>query len=122
MTQHQKSRACPDSSSSSSIPNPLYCIQSFACKSFYKTRVRSMTELRDIQLLVKIQKHVSLAGHPNVVRLIQSYEDKHMVHIVTEVGTHCHGHPHCNRWLGPDHTGSQSWPDSVSLTQSECTH
>lgn len=55
----------------------------FACKSISKRKLVTQDDIDDVKREVQILSH--LAGHPNVVQLRGTYEDKGYVHLVMEL-------------------------------------
>ncbi|CAA0812745.1 Calcium-dependent protein kinase 32 [Striga hermonthica] len=55
----------------------------FACKSISKKKLRTRVDIEDVRREVEIMKH--LPKHPNIVRLKDTYEDDHAVHLVMEL-------------------------------------
>lgn len=57
--------------------------EQYACKSIAKRKLVTKEDVEDIKREVAIMHH--LAGHPNVVKLKEAYEDKQSIHIVMEL-------------------------------------
>ncbi|MCO5569293.1 hypothetical protein L7F22_023005 [Adiantum nelumboides] len=55
----------------------------FACKSISKRKLTHKEDIEDVRREVQIMHH--LTGHPNIVELKGSYEDKNAVHLVMEL-------------------------------------
>ncbi|KAL4378705.1 hypothetical protein GQ457_02G024670 [Hibiscus cannabinus] len=55
----------------------------FACKSIAKRKLISTEDLADVRREIHIMHH--LAGHPNVIQIIGSYEDAVAVYVVMEL-------------------------------------
>ncbi|KAH7373889.1 hypothetical protein KP509_17G078900 [Ceratopteris richardii] len=55
----------------------------FACKSISKRKLTHKEDIEDVRREVQIMHH--LTGHPNIVELKDSYEDKNAVHLVMEL-------------------------------------
>ncbi|KAK8947466.1 Calcium-dependent protein kinase 8 [Platanthera zijinensis] len=54
-----------------------------ACKSISKSRLQSTVDIADVRREVEIMRH--LRSHPNLVRLLEAYEDEDAVHLVMEL-------------------------------------
>lgn len=57
--------------------------EQYACKSIAKRKLVTKEDVEDIKREVAIMHH--LAGHQNVVKLKEAYEDKQSIHIVMEL-------------------------------------
>lgn len=55
----------------------------FACKTLSKKRINTIEEVEDVVREVQIMHH--LVDHPNVVHLMDVYEDRDFVHMVMEI-------------------------------------
>lgn len=55
----------------------------FACKSISKKKLRTAVDIEDVRREVDIMRH--LPGHPNIVKLKDTYEDEGDVHLVMEL-------------------------------------
>ncbi|CAA6653633.1 unnamed protein product [Spirodela intermedia] len=55
----------------------------FACKSISKKKLRTAVDIEDVRREVEIMRH--LPGHPNIVKLKDTYEDEGDVHLVMEL-------------------------------------
>nr|XP_043627929.1 calcium-dependent protein kinase 7-like [Erigeron canadensis] len=55
----------------------------FACKSIMKNKLRTSVDIEDVRREVDIMKHLPI--HPNIVTLMDTYEDDNAVHIVMEL-------------------------------------
>eukprot|EP00798_Chlamydomonas_sp_ICE-L_P004948 gene4948-34724_t len=63
----------------------VYCKttnQSFACKSISKRKLVTADDVEDVRREIEILQH--LGGHPNVVQIIATYEDRSYIHLVME--------------------------------------
>jgi calcium-dependent protein kinase len=54
----------------------------YACKSISKRKMSTKEDMEDVRREIQVLLH--LAGHPNVVQLKGTYEDKHYIHLVME--------------------------------------
>ena len=54
-----------------------------ACKTISKRKLRCGEDMEDIRREVQIMHH--LVGHSNIVNIVNAYEDKYNVHIITEL-------------------------------------
>ncbi|KAH7299180.1 hypothetical protein KP509_25G076400 [Ceratopteris richardii] len=59
--------------------------EAFACKSISKRTLRCKEDVEDVRREVRIMNH--LKGHPNIVKLIATYEDRQAVHLLMELCT-----------------------------------
>mmetsp|Transcript_13685 Transcript_13685/g.43238 ORF Transcript_13685/g.43238 Transcript_13685/m.43238 type:complete len:526 (-) Transcript_13685:83-1660(-) len=59
--------------------------EQLACKTISKRKLRTKEDIEDVRREVAIMHH--LAGHPHVVNIRNSYEDKDAVHLVMEMCT-----------------------------------
>ncbi|KAG0476690.1 hypothetical protein HPP92_013062 [Vanilla planifolia] len=57
--------------------------RSLACKTISKRRLQNTTDVADVRREVEIMRH--LQPHPNLVRLLDAYEDREAVHLVMEL-------------------------------------
>ncbi|KMZ73521.1 Calcium-dependent protein kinase 1 [Zostera marina] len=55
----------------------------FACKSIAKRKLTTHEDVEDVKREIQIMHH--LAGHPNIITIIGSYEDAVSVHVVMEL-------------------------------------
>eukprot|EP00898_Chlorokybus_atmophyticus_P002494 jgi/Chlat1/3245/Chrsp22S03512 len=55
----------------------------YACKSISKRKLVSKEDIEDVRREIAIMHHLS--GHPNIVEIKGSYEDKNSVHLVMEL-------------------------------------
>ncbi|KAI3677060.1 hypothetical protein L1987_86678 [Smallanthus sonchifolius] len=55
----------------------------FACKSIAKRKLATKDDVEDVRREIQIMHH--LAGHPNVISIVGSYEDAVAVHVVMEL-------------------------------------
>ncbi|GMH40545.1 hypothetical protein BSKO_08449 [Bryopsis sp. KO-2023] len=57
----------------------------FACKTISKRKLKTEEDVEDVRREVQIMHH--LAGHANIVKIIEAFEDKHHVHLIMEICT-----------------------------------
>lgn len=57
--------------------------QTLACKTISKRKLRTKTDVADVQREVEIMR--TLPDHPNVVRLREAFEDREAVHLIMEL-------------------------------------
>ncbi|CAN0927449.1 Calcium-dependent protein kinase 20 [Linum grandiflorum] len=55
----------------------------FACKSIAKRKLTTQEDVDDVRREIRIMHH--LEGHPNVIKIIDAYEDAVAVHVVMEL-------------------------------------
>ncbi|CAN1306798.1 Calcium-dependent protein kinase 20 [Linum perenne] len=55
----------------------------FACKSIAKRKLTTQEDVEDVRREIQIMHH--LEGHPNVIKIIDAYEDAVAVHVVMEL-------------------------------------
>ncbi|CAN0879261.1 Calcium-dependent protein kinase 20 [Linum grandiflorum] len=55
----------------------------FACKSIAKRKLTTQEDVDDVRREIQIMHH--LEGHPNVIKIIDAYEDAVAVHVVMEL-------------------------------------
>lgn len=55
----------------------------FACKTIAKRKLTTQEDVEDVRREIRIMHH--LAGHPNVIQIVGSYEDAVAVHLVMEL-------------------------------------
>ncbi|KAL2316882.1 hypothetical protein Fmac_030758 [Flemingia macrophylla] len=55
----------------------------YACKTIAKRKLVNKEDIEDVKREVQIMHHLS--GQPNIVELVNVYEDKHSVHLVMEL-------------------------------------
>lgn len=55
----------------------------FACKSIAKRKLTTADDVEDVRREIRIMHH--LAGHPNVIQIVDAYEDAVAVHVVMEL-------------------------------------
>ncbi|KAI4300613.1 hypothetical protein L6164_033969 [Bauhinia variegata] len=55
----------------------------FACKTIAKRKLTTAEDVEDVKREIQIMHH--LAGHPNVIQIVGSYEDAVAVHLVMEL-------------------------------------
>ncbi|XP_028784902.1 calcium-dependent protein kinase 20-like [Neltuma alba] len=65
-----------------------YCLEKstgkeFACKSILKRKLNTQEDIDDVRREIQIMHH--LAGHPNVIQIIDAYEDAVAVHVIMEL-------------------------------------
>ncbi|KAL8138352.1 hypothetical protein V2J09_004353 [Rumex salicifolius] len=54
-----------------------------ACKSIAKRKLLTIEDVEDVRREIQIMHH--LAGHPNVIQIVEAYEDALAVHVVMEL-------------------------------------
>ena len=57
--------------------------EKYACKTISKRKLRNKDDIEDVKREIQIMHH--LAGHPNIVTMKDSFEDKHNIHLITEL-------------------------------------
>ncbi|KAE9590124.1 putative protein kinase CAMK-CDPK family [Lupinus albus] len=55
----------------------------FACKSIPKRKLTTQEDVEDVRREIQIMHH--MAGHPNVIQIIDAYEDVVAIHVVMEL-------------------------------------
>ncbi|XP_065855791.1 calcium-dependent protein kinase 20-like [Euphorbia lathyris] len=55
----------------------------FACKSIAKRKLTTQEDVEDVRREIQIMHH--LEGHPNVIKIVDAYEDAVAVHVVMEL-------------------------------------
>jgi calcium-dependent protein kinase len=55
----------------------------FACKSIAKRKLTTQEDVDDVRREIQIMHH--LEGHPNVIKIVDAYEDAVAVHVVMEL-------------------------------------
>ncbi|KAF5737386.1 Calcium-dependent protein kinase 20 [Tripterygium wilfordii] len=55
----------------------------FACKSIAKRKLTTEEDVEDVRREIRIMHH--LEGHPNVIRIVDAYEDAVAIHVVMEL-------------------------------------
>lgn len=55
----------------------------FACKSIAKRKLTTEEDVEDVRREIQIMHH--LAGHPNVISIVDAYEDAVAVHVIMEL-------------------------------------
>ncbi|KAK0585104.1 hypothetical protein LWI29_023451 [Acer saccharum] len=55
----------------------------FACKSIAKRKLTTAEDVEDVRREIRIMHH--LAGHPNVIQIVDAYEDAVAVHVIMEL-------------------------------------
>ena len=55
----------------------------YACKSISKRKLTTQEDVEDVRREIRIMHH--LAGHPNVISIVDAYEDAVAVHVVMEL-------------------------------------
>uniref|UniRef100_A0A2C9V7Y9 non-specific serine/threonine protein kinase n=1 Tax=Manihot esculenta TaxID=3983 RepID=A0A2C9V7Y9_MANES len=55
----------------------------FACKSIAKRKLTAQEDVEDVRREIQIMHH--LEGHPNVIKILDAYEDAVAVHVVMEL-------------------------------------
>eukprot|EP01025_Chloroclados_australasicus_P022122 TRINITY_DN2296_c0_g1_i1.p2 TRINITY_DN2296_c0_g1~~TRINITY_DN2296_c0_g1_i1.p2 ORF type:complete len:497 (-),score=108.07 TRINITY_DN2296_c0_g1_i1:352-1842(-) len=59
--------------------------EKFACKTISKRKLVSEEDIEDVRREVQIMKH--LRGNPNIVTLVNTFEDRYNVHLVMELAS-----------------------------------
>mmetsp|Transcript_4592 Transcript_4592/g.12777 ORF Transcript_4592/g.12777 Transcript_4592/m.12777 type:complete len:526 (+) Transcript_4592:190-1767(+) len=55
----------------------------YACKTISKRKLRNKDDIEDVKREIQIMHH--LAGHPNIVTMKDTFEDKNNIHLITEL-------------------------------------
>ncbi|KAJ6425697.1 hypothetical protein OIU84_026303 [Salix udensis] len=55
----------------------------FACKTIAKRKLTTQEDVEDVRREIQIMHH--LEGHPNVIKIVDAYEDAVAVHVVMEL-------------------------------------
>lgn len=55
----------------------------YACKSISKRKLTTEEDVEDVRREIRIMHH--MAGHPNVIQIVEAYEDAVAVHVVMEL-------------------------------------
>ncbi|KAK1563279.1 hypothetical protein Q3G72_025328 [Acer saccharum] len=55
----------------------------FNCKSIAKRKLTTVEDVEDVRREIRIMHH--LAGHPNVIQIVDAYEDAVAVHVIMEL-------------------------------------
>lgn len=80
--------------------------QPFACKSISKRKMNTAEDIEDVKREIQILLHLS--GHPNVVQIKGTYEDKSYIHLVMEC---CEGGELFDRIAEKGHVSEKSAAD-----------
>eukprot|EP01025_Chloroclados_australasicus_P049366 TRINITY_DN5618_c1_g1_i1.p1 TRINITY_DN5618_c1_g1~~TRINITY_DN5618_c1_g1_i1.p1 ORF type:complete len:498 (-),score=89.57 TRINITY_DN5618_c1_g1_i1:1369-2862(-) len=89
----------------------------FACKTISKRKLMSEADMEDVRREVQIMHH--LKGHPNIVTLVDSFEDKHDVHLIMEL---CSGGELFDRIVSQGHYSEKSAAEMIRTIISAVAH